>query len=64
MSAKATKALEREHDRQELLKEFAAGSGSDGTKQYEPGSYGCHELLDRTNLVGDMAEEYVLNHPA
>jgi hypothetical protein len=64
MSARPAKATEREQDRQELLKELAADYGSEGPKQYEPGSFGCHELLDRTNLIGDMVEEYILNHPA
>lgn len=32
--------------------------------QYGPGSFGCHELLDRVHLLGDMVEGQVLNHPA
>ncbi len=31
---------------------------------YRPGSFGCHELLDRVSLVGDLVEERILNHPA
>jgi len=29
-----------------------------------PGSFGCHELLDRTAMLGDSVEEYILDHPS
>ena len=29
-----------------------------------PGSFGCHELLDRTALVSDLLQRHVLTHPA
>ena len=29
-----------------------------------PGSFGCHELLDRTSLLTDSLERFVLSHPA
>ena len=32
--------------------------------QYKPGSFGCHELLDRATLLGDMLEAQVLGHPS
>jgi hypothetical protein len=50
--------------RQELLAEMDAEHGPDWSRLNAPGSFGCHELLDRTNLVGDLVEESVLNHPA
>ena len=31
---------------------------------YEPGSFGCHELLDRVMLLGDLVEGQVLEHPS
>jgi hypothetical protein len=31
---------------------------------FKPGTFGCHELLDRTSLVADMIERFVLSHPA
>jgi hypothetical protein len=34
------------------------------SEDYKPGSFGCHELLDRTNLVADNLEEWILSHPA
>src|SRR5262245_55083646 len=30
----------------------------------QPGSFGCHELLDRVLLVGDLAEGQILDHPS
>ena len=32
--------------------------------ELQPRSFGCHELLDRTSLVADMLEQFVLTHPA
>jgi hypothetical protein len=29
-----------------------------------PGSYGCHELLDRTAMLMNTVDQYVLGHPA
>jgi hypothetical protein len=55
--------LNTEHERQQLIDEFNA-DGPDWAEQARPGSFGCHELLDRTALVGDMVEQYILTHPA
>lgn len=38
--------------------------GPQWAEHYKPGSFGCHELLDRTSLVADIVERYVLSHPA
>jgi hypothetical protein len=53
-----------ERDRLRLFQELSAVSGEKWTEAYQPGSAGCHELLDRTALVGDMLERHVLAHPA
>jgi hypothetical protein len=34
------------------------------TEEYRAGSFGCHELLDRTNMVADILEQFILSHPA
>jgi hypothetical protein len=34
------------------------------SEQYKPGSFGCHELLDRTAMAADLVEKYVRSHPA
>ena len=51
-------------ERQQLLDEFAADHGPHCAEQYEVGSFGCHELLDRTALAADIVERYIRTHPA
>jgi hypothetical protein len=53
-----------EQERQQLIDELIADYGPDWAEQYKPGSFGCHELLDRTALVADNVERYVLTHPS
>ena len=64
MGKHANKVSDAEHERQQLLGELAADHGPHWAEQYEAGSFGCHELLDRTALVADMVERYVRTHPA
>jgi hypothetical protein len=53
-----------DQERQDQLAELTAEYGPDWEAQYRPGSFGCHELLDRVNLLGNLVEEQVLGHPA
>lgn len=53
-----------EEERQSRAAELEADSGPGWADEYKPGSFGCHELLDRTNLVADNVEQFVLSHPA
>lgn len=53
-----------EEDRRQALDDLIAENGEKWLKQYEPGSNGCHELLDRTSLVADLLERNILWHPA
>src|SRR5437773_5935050 len=55
---------EVEENRLEQASELAAESGEGWTEEYQPGSPGCHELLDRTSLLSDMLERHLLSHPA
>jgi len=64
MGKDALKMPDTEHERQQLLDELAADHGPHWAEQYEPGSFGCHELLDRTALAADIVERYVSTHPA
>jgi hypothetical protein len=64
MSIEIAKAQETEQDRQERVAELSAEQGPTWAEHYKPGSFGCHELLDRTSLVADMVEQYLLSHPA
>jgi hypothetical protein len=63
MGKQVTKVF-TEQERQQLVAELIADRGPDWAEQYKPGSFGCHELLDRTALVADAVERYVLTHPA
>jgi len=46
------------------LEAVAADEGPGWEDRNRPGSFGCHELLDRVNLLGDLVEGQVLGHPA
>jgi hypothetical protein len=64
MDEPALKVPDSEQERQQLLDELAADHGPHSAEQYDPGSLGCHELLDRTALAADIVERYVRTHPA
>ena len=64
MSKPAAQASDTEQERQHLADELLADHGPHWAEQYKPGSFGCHELLDRTSLVADLVEQQVLSHPA
>jgi hypothetical protein len=64
MSLQATKQPDTEQERQQRMAELASENGPNWLEQYRPGSFGCHELLDRTSVVGDIVEEQVFSHPA
>ena len=64
MDKHVLKAPHTAHERQQLLDELAADHGPHWAAQYAPGSFGCHELLDRTALAADIVERYVRTHPA
>ncbi len=64
MGKHALKVPDTEQERQQLLDELAVDHGPHWAAQYEPGLFGCHELLDRTALAADIVERYVRTHPA
>ena len=64
MSAQPVKTFDTEEERRGRAAEIEAEQGPNWKDDYKPGSFGCHELLDRTNLVADNLEEFVLSHPA
>jgi hypothetical protein len=57
-------ALKVEQQRQDAVAELIAENGANWTDQYAPGTFGCHELLDRTLLTAEFVERTVLSHPA
>ena len=64
MSAPSIKLSDSERERQQCMSEMTAENGPDWAEQYKPGSFGCHELLDRVMLLGDLVEGQVLEHPS
>jgi len=60
----ASDTSDAEKARKRTLSELDAEYGPDWSQHNAPGSFGCHELLDRANLIGDLVEESLLNHPA
>ena len=64
MGKHALKVPDTEQERQQLFDELATDHGPDWAEQYAPGSFGCHELLDRTALAADIVERYIRTHPA
>ena len=63
MDPRVTKALDPKEQRRQLIDEMVAEHGADWPEQYKPGSFGCHELLDRTSLIADTVDRHVLSHP-
>ena len=53
-----------EQGRQAQITTLVADYGDDWANGYLPGTNGCHELLDRTSIIGDMLESHILEHPA
>ncbi len=55
---------EIEKERQRLIGEIRLECGPEWDVPYQPGSFGCHELLDRTSQLADQLEKSILDHPA
>jgi hypothetical protein len=64
MSTQAARQLDVEQQRQQLLSDMNAEHGPNWAAQYGPGTFGCHELLDRSLLAAETVERFVLDHPA
>mgnify|MGYP003387962028 CR=1 FL=1 len=42
-----------------------ANLGEDANRsRFAPGSFGCHELLDRASLLSNAVDDWLLGHPA
>jgi hypothetical protein len=55
---------ETETRRVTALAEMEADEGHDWAQRYAPGTFGCHELLDRVHLISSMFQQHVWEHPA
>jgi len=53
-----------ENQRQQSLQEYESQTAPAAIEDFRPGSFGCHELLDRTSLLADQVERAILSHPA
>jgi hypothetical protein len=55
---------EVELQRRQAEEELAADLGADWRASYRPGTFGCHELLDRSVQLADQIERLLLAQPA
>lgn len=53
-----------EDERREIVNDLATEHGPDWGARYAPGTFGCHELLDRLSLVARLLDEAIVSHPA
>ncbi len=63
MNSYFTNAIDRERERREMMRELAADDAH-WQENSKPGSFGCHELLDRTALASTLVEQHILAHAA
>jgi hypothetical protein len=64
MSQLAHTTDELEQLRQSYIEECKDGLAVEWEELAKPGSFGCHELLDRTSIVMSSVERDILSHPA
>jgi hypothetical protein len=48
----------------ESLRQLHLAAVQDDLAANTPGSFGCHELLDRTHLLSEQIEAQLASHPA
>jgi len=53
-----------EAERKQRVEEMGADQEPEWMERFGPGSFGCHELLDRTSLMVNNLEQYILAHPS
>jgi hypothetical protein len=54
----------RTEERERTAAELTAEEGANWIERNRPGSFGCHELLDRTSINVDMIESHLVEHSA
>jgi hypothetical protein len=64
MNPPADKSSDTEQERQRTVQQMIAEEGPNWSDTFKPGSFGCHEFLDRTSLAAEIVECFVLSHPA
>ena len=64
MSVSSHTLTEAEEERLQKIRDLISENGPNWAAGFEPGTLGCHELLDRTNLIADNVEQYILEPPS
>jgi hypothetical protein len=64
MNIPSPNVSDAERDRQERLTEQLADEGPGWEERFKPGTFGCHELLDRTSRAAEAVARDLLEHPA
>ena len=60
----STRESELEDDRRNRLDEAACDQEGSIADVYRPGTFGCHELLDRLSTIARFLDNSPLSHPA
>ncbi len=53
-----------EAERLRRVKQQVEEAGAGWSEPYKPGTFGCHEVLDRTSTLADQVERLVVDHPS
>lgn len=64
MSLHTKSSRDLENQRQQSLQEYESQTASSALDDFRPGTFGCHELLDRTSLLAEQVERAILSHPS
>lgn len=64
MSLDVNRSVDSDQARQCKVDEMSADHGPNWRQQFAPGSFGCHEILDRVARSAEQIERDILDHPA
>ncbi len=64
MSLHTESSRDLENQRQQGVQEYESQTAPAALEDFRPGTFGCHELLDRTSLLADQVECAILSHPS
>lgn len=64
MIKRTTDVPDQSGERQRLVDDMIADDGAEWAEKYAPGTFGCHELVDRTAVAAELVERQILWHPA
>ena len=64
MSLDTESSRDLENQRQQSLQEYESQTAPSALDDFRPGTFGCHELLDRTSRLAEQVERAILSHPS